>query len=92
LLKYFSVALVHKAYLAKRDETDFELFGTGIARRQFIFSKDVAKLTLWALREYPEIEPIILCTDQKDEITIDEVAKKVLKATGFNGKVESTKT
>lgn len=28
--------------------------------RQFIYSLDLAKLVLWVLREYEEIEPIIL--------------------------------
>lgn len=80
-------ALVHKAYLAKRDGTDFQLFGTGQARRQFIYSKDVARLTLWTLREYPEIDPIMLVPDMDTEMSISEVAKKVAQATGFTGNI-----
>ena len=30
-----------------------------MALRQFIYSKDLAKLFLWAIREYDEIDPII---------------------------------
>ncbi len=34
--------------------------GTGKPLRQFIYSRDLAKLFVWTLREYEEISPIIL--------------------------------
>jgi len=36
------------------------VFGSGKPLRQFIYSLDLAKLFLWVLREYKEIDPIIL--------------------------------
>lgn len=36
------------------------IWGTGNARRQFIYSRDLARLILWVVREYDEIDPIIL--------------------------------
>jgi hypothetical protein len=33
--------LIHKAYLAKRDGTDFNIWGSGSPLRQFIFNKVV---------------------------------------------------
>ena len=39
---------------------DFTVWGTGSPRRQFIYSIDLAKLFVWVLREYEEIDPIIL--------------------------------
>ena len=39
---------------------DFTVWGTGSPRRQFIYSIDLAKLFIWVLREYEEIDPIIL--------------------------------
>jgi GDP-L-fucose synthase len=51
--------------------------GTGIALRQFIFSKDLAKLFLWALREYDEIEPIIFSVDETDEILIKDAVNEI---------------
>jgi len=36
------------------------VFGSGRPLRQFIYSYDIAKLFIWQLREYNEIEPIIL--------------------------------
>ena len=42
------------------DGTEFVIWGTGSPRRQFIYSRDLARLMIWVLREYQEIDPIIL--------------------------------
>ena len=34
--------------------------GTGKPLRQFIYSEDLAKLFIWQLREYDDVEPLIL--------------------------------
>ena len=34
--------------------------GTGKPLRQFIYSRDLAKLIIWVLRNYDEIDPVIL--------------------------------
>lgn len=57
-------ALIHKAYIAQRDNTDFIIKGSGKALRQFINSKDVAKLCIWLLLNYKETEPVILAPTQ----------------------------
>lgn len=36
------------------------IWGSGKPLRQFIYSIDLAKLIIWVMREYEEIEPIIL--------------------------------
>lgn len=40
--------------------TPFVVSGTGKPLRQFIYSRDLAKLFIWQLREYDSIEPLIL--------------------------------
>jgi nucleoside-diphosphate-sugar epimerase len=40
--------------------TPFIVAGTGKPLRQFIFSHDLAKLFIWMLRDYDDVEPIIL--------------------------------
>jgi nucleoside-diphosphate-sugar epimerase len=40
--------------------TPFTVSGSGTPLRQFIYSRDLAKLFIWQLKEYPEIDPIIL--------------------------------
>lgn len=62
--------------------------GTGRPLRQFIYSRDLAKLMIWALREYNEIEPIILSVDEADEVSIKQVAEAITKAFKFPGQLE----
>lgn len=42
------------------NNTPFVVSGTGKPLRQFIFSYDLAKLFIWQLREYDDVEPVIL--------------------------------
>ncbi|GAA6012770.1 hypothetical protein JCM10207_005354 [Rhodosporidiobolus poonsookiae] len=79
--------LVHKCLLAKKNGTPFTVSGSGTPLRQFIYSRDLAKLFIWQLKEYPEIDPIILSVGEKDEITIKQVAEAIVKAVGFEGEV-----
>lgn len=65
--------------------TPFVVSGTGKPLRQFIYSRDLAKLFLWQLREYNEIDPIILSVGEKDEVSIKQVADAIVKAVGFEG-------
>jgi len=51
---------IHKCYLAKKNDTPFIVSGTGKPLRQFIYSIDLAKLFIWMLREYDDVESVIL--------------------------------
>jgi GDP-L-fucose synthase len=73
-------ALIHKCYKAKRDGTKFTVLGTGTPLRQFIYSLDLAALVVWVLYEYHNPEPIILSVDEKDEVSIGDVARYVAQA------------
>ncbi|KAI8068071.1 hypothetical protein BC940DRAFT_340482 [Gongronella butleri] len=77
--------LTHKCYLAKKNNTPFVVGGTGKPLRQFIYSRDLAKLFIWTLREYQEIDPIILSVGEKDEVSIKDVADAIVKALAFEG-------
>ena len=78
-------SLIHKCYLARENKTDFTIWGTGTPLREFIFSKDVAKLTEWVLENYEEDEPIIFSTS--DEISIKEVVDIIIELMNFKGNV-----
>ncbi|KAI4905549.1 hypothetical protein NFI96_022231 [Prochilodus magdalenae] len=80
-------ALVHKTYKAKRDGTALEVWGSGQGLRQFIYSLDLARLYLWVLREYDEVEPIILSVGEEDEITVKDVVDAIVEAFEFTGPV-----
>ena len=77
--------LIHKCYLSKKNGTDLNVWGTGNALREFIYSKDVAKLTEWVLDNYEEDEPIIFSPSQ--EITIGYMVDLIVKNLNFKGNV-----
>lgn len=79
--------LIHKAHVAKKENKQFVIWGTGSARRQFIYSRDLARLMIWVLREYEQIDPIILSVGEEDEVSIKEAADAVLEAMEFKGEV-----
>lgn len=79
--------LIHKCYIAKRDGTPFTIWGSGTPLRQFVYSLDLAELTVWVMREYHSPDPITLSVDEADEVSIKEVALSVAKAMKFEGEV-----
>ena len=78
-------SLIHKCYLARENKTDFIIWGSGKPLREFIYNKDVAKLTEWVLNEYNESEPIIL--GNSIEISIKDVVDLIVKEMNFKGTV-----
>lgn len=82
--------LIHKLYLAQKNKIDFVVWGTGKPLREFIYSKDVADLSLWVLDNYNESEPIILSPSQ--EISIMDIVDLLVKEFNFKGKVVFDKT
>ncbi|XP_021544189.1 GDP-L-fucose synthase isoform X1 [Neomonachus schauinslandi] len=79
--------LIHKVHLAKSSGSALTVWGTGKPRRQFIYSLDLARLFIWVLREYNEVEPIILSVGEEDEVSIQEAAEAVVEAMDFHGGV-----
>ncbi len=79
--------LIHKCYIAKRDSTPFTIWGSGTPLRQFMYSEDLAEMTVWVMREYHSPEPIIISVDEAAEVSIKEVALSVVKAMNFEGEV-----
>jgi GDP-L-fucose synthase len=81
-------ALIHKCYIAKENNTPFIVSGTGTPLRQFIYSEDLAKNIMWVLEEYNENDPIILSTDEADEISIGCVAKYIANNFDYDNSLE----
>jgi GDP-L-fucose synthase len=80
--------LIHKCYLAKQNDTPFEIWGSGTPLRQFIYSLDLAELTVWVMRDYHDPTPITLSVDEAAEVSIRDVALAVAKAMKFEGEVK----
>eukprot|EP00812_Abedinium_dasypus_P012964 NODE_646_length_1429_cov_376.441776.p1 GENE.NODE_646_length_1429_cov_376.441776~~NODE_646_length_1429_cov_376.441776.p1 ORF type:complete len:203 (+),score=62.67 NODE_646_length_1429_cov_376.441776:314-922(+) len=86
-------ALVHKCYLAKRDGKPFVCAGTGKPLRQFVHSRDVARVVLRlldlqgeAVGEVPS--SVICCGDEDSEVTIREVAEKIADCFDYRDALE----
>lgn len=59
--------MIHRMHNVINDASDipqeeriFTVYGSGKPLRQFIYSYDLARLTVWTLREYNDVTPIIL--------------------------------
>lgn len=61
-------ALIHKAYLAKKNNTPFIIKGTGKPLRQFIYSKDLGFLITKIAELYNSTDPIILAPTEEYSI------------------------
>tara|TARA_Y100000389_G_C17469536_1_gene529048 strand:+ start:5829 stop:6737 length:909 start_codon:yes stop_codon:yes gene_type:complete len=79
-------SLIHKCYVARETNTPFVIWGSGTPLREFIYNKDVAKLTEWVLENYNEDEPIILSTSE--EVSIKDVVAIIVELMNFKGKVK----
>lgn len=79
--------LIHKCYLAKKNGTDFVIWGSGAPLRQFIYSNDLAALTVAVMRRWDSVEPIILSVGEDAEVSIGDVARLVAEKMGFTGNV-----
>jgi GDP-L-fucose synthase len=77
--------LIHKLYLAKKNKTDFTVWGSGKPLREFIYSKDIAKIAEWALEKYEGTEPLIVSGD--DEVSIKDLVGLLVDEFKFKGKV-----
>ncbi|KAN0030300.1 hypothetical protein ACTA71_010062 [Dictyostelium dimigraforme] len=79
--------LIHKTYLAMKNNQDLTIMGSGKPLRQFIYSYDLAKYFVWTLNNYEEMSPLILSVGEEDEISIADVARLITEAMGFKGKL-----
>ena len=68
--------------------TPFIVAGTGKPLRQFVYSYDLAKMFIWQLREYDDVEPIIFSVGEDEDVSIRYVAEQIVKAYGFTGEVK----
>ncbi|CAM9428481.1 unnamed protein product [Ectocarpus fasciculatus] len=79
--------LIHKCYIAKQTGADFVIWGSGSPLRQFIYSGDLAALTVKVMRHWDSADPIILSVGEEDEVSIGDVARLVAEKMGFTGNI-----
>ncbi|EER02844.1 NAD dependent epimerase/dehydratase, putative [Perkinsus marinus ATCC 50983] len=97
-------ALIRKCYDAKKNGEAFVVLGTGKPLRQFIYSKDMARIIIHLLFKPPrtgdvdsrvgpavDIVSYICCGDEDSEdgeLSIADVARGIAKAMDFRGKIK----
>jgi GDP-L-fucose synthase len=45
-----------------------------------VYSYDLAKMFIWQLREYDDVEPIIFSVGEDEDVSIRYVAEQIVKA------------
>ena len=77
--------LMHKLYLAKKNNTDFEIWGDGKSLREFLYVNDVANILvrLLGLDELPD--RLIISGPQ--QYSIKELVELLVEISGFEGNV-----
>jgi GDP-L-fucose synthase len=78
-------SLIHRCYLAKQNNTQLTVWGSGKPLREFIFSKDVADLCLKLLDSDHHTTPVILSSMQ--EIAIADLVVLICDAMKFKGSI-----
>lgn len=76
--------LIHKCYLAKQNNQPFIVAGSGSPLRQFIYADDLAKLILWSLFDYHDLDTIILSPSESSEVSIKFIAEEIAKSMDYN--------
>lgn len=77
-------SLIHRCYLAKKNNIPFYVKGSGIPLRQFIYSYDVAKCVYYLIFNYKEKKNVILSQNSKSEISIKKIAELISKHFDYN--------
>jgi GDP-L-fucose synthase len=78
-------SLIHKVYLAKLNNTDISVWGSGKPLREFIFAKDVADISIKLLDVYDNTKPIIV--SNSIETSIEELIVTICDIMDFKNKI-----
>ncbi|XP_019958384.1 GDP-L-fucose synthase-like [Paralichthys olivaceus] len=78
-------AVIGKTYKAKLEGTQVNVCGTGNPRRQFTYSLDLARIMVWVMREYKEIDPLIISVEE--EMAIKEAVEVIAESLDFKGNI-----
>jgi GDP-L-fucose synthase len=78
-------ALIHKIYQAKTKNESLNVWGTGSPLREFIYSEDIARLTIFTMDKYDGEEPLIL--SNAVETSIRDLVENIAGLMNFKGKI-----
>jgi GDP-L-fucose synthase len=81
--------LIHKIYLAKNNNTNLIIKGSGSAKRQFLYVDDFANIILHFVNTNLSMRfnALVVSPSKDYEITIKQLVSKLVKCFNFNGKI-----
>jgi len=79
-------SLIYKCQLAKRDNVPFKIWGSGNAKRELIYSLDIAEILIRIL-ELEQPLPNRLLVGSDDELSIKELVEKIADLSEFDGEI-----
>ena len=79
-------ALIHKCYLAQKNNKDFVIRGTGSPLRQFIYSEDLAQLIMIILENHND-DNLILSVPEEDETSIKNISTLIAKCYNYDNRI-----
>jgi GDP-L-fucose synthase len=80
-------SLIHRCYLSKKNGTDFVVWGSGKAEREFVYADDMASVLKQIHIGHKNPLPALMIVSPGCVHTIAEVVDVIVKHIGFNGKV-----
>ncbi len=84
-------SLIHKCYLAKLNNTDFEIWGSGKAEREFIYVKDFSNIITQIFNKNLDIHETMIVSPETT-FTIEQIVDIIVKKIKFDGNVIFDKT
>lgn len=80
-------ALIRKLHEAKdrEDKSEVVLWGSGKAKREFLYSDDFARACIFLMRHYKDSE--IINVGSGEEVSIAELAQKIKALVGYKGSI-----
>lgn len=79
-------SLIHKCYLAKQNNTNFSIWGSGNAEREFLFAEDFAKI-IETITTDKKIYPRTMIVSPGISVTIKELAFLIADIMKYKGKI-----
>lgn len=80
-------SLIHRCYLAKKNNSDFLVWGSGKAEREFMYAGDMASVTKQIHNKEIKCHIPLMIVSPEHTHSIAEVVDIIVKHVGFAGKV-----
>ena len=81
-------SLVHKLHIAKTSSVEqVELWGTGVPKREFVFSDDIADALIFMLQEGVKTDDMPINIGTGVDISISDLARQIAEVVGYDGKI-----